>query len=438
MTDANNVKKTLGKHLLADGMDIIVDLDASSGSWLVDKRNGDRYLDCFSMFASMSIGYNHPDLVAISEKLGRLAIQKPANSDIYTEAMADFLETFSRVAIPAYLPHAFFIEGGALAVENGLKAAFDWKVKLNFDRGSPRECGHQIIHFKQAFHGRSGYTLSLTNTADPRKTRYFPHFNWPRIVNPKRRFPEDEKNLAKTIDLEKQAIAEIKKALTRHGQDIAGLIIEPIQGEGGDNHFRNDFFRELRSLCDENEMLFIMDEVQCGVGITGAFWAHEHTGVEPDILAFGKKTQVCGILASRRLDESHSNVFNEPSRINSTFGGNLIDMVRCMEIMKVIEKESLVKNARLRGQQLLGGLQETARMFPGLIANPRGKGLMCAFDLESEVIRKKFLSDLLGEKLLLVGCGDRSIRFRPHLIITEDEVDIVIKTIQKAAAAFKV
>ena len=436
MTNAANVKDTLSKHILADGMDIIVDLDASQGSWLVDKRNGDRYLDCFSMFASMSVGFNHPDLVALSDTLGRIAIQKTANSDIYTEPMVEFVETFSRIATPSYLPHSFFIEGGALAVENALKAAFDWKVKLNFSTGHTRECGHQIIHFKQAFHGRSGYTLSLTNTTDPRKTRYFPKFNWPRITNPKLTFPLNSENRAQTIKLEYQALQEIKDAITLHGPDIAGLIIEPIQGEGGDNHYRNEFFRELRTICDENDILFIMDEVQSGIGITGKFWAHEHTTIQPDIISFGKKTQVCGILASNRLDTIESNVFTEPSRINSTFGGNLVDMVRCSAILKIIEKEKLVDNAFHRGKELLEHLETIVVNNQNIVSNARGKGLMCSFDLTDSSTRDRFLAALLKEKLLLIGCGEKSIRFRPHLTITKDEIDIIAHTVNNVVTKF--
>ncbi|PHR23189.1 MAG: L-lysine 6-transaminase [Desulfotalea sp.] len=431
MVNADNVQRVLSKHLLADGMDIIVDLKASQGSWLVDKRNGDRYLDCFSMFASMAVGFNHPELVKIADTLGQIAIQKPANSDIYTEPMAEFLETFSRIAMPNYLPHAFFIEGGALAVENCLKAAFDWKVKRNYAAGRDKVCGQQIIHFKQAFHGRSGYTLSLTNTSDPRKTQYFPGFDWPRIINPKCTFPLTAERLQQTIKLEQQAVLQIKEAISLHGPDIAGLIIEPIQGEGGDNHFRNDFFVELRTLCDENDILFILDEIQSGIGITGKFWAHEHTSITPDLISFGKKTQVCGLLASSRLDEIKNNVFTESSRINSTFGGNLIDMVRCSAILKIMEAEQLVNNARDRGNQLLEGLEEIAQNYPAIVANARGKGLMCSFDLTNASARDNFLAALLKEKLLLVGCGDNSIRFRPHLIITKDEIDIILNTINK-------
>jgi len=416
------VKESLSKHLLAEGFDIIFDTDRSSGSWLVDQRNGDRYLDFFSMYASMAVGYNHPRLVEVQDQLGRLAINKPSNSDLYTTALAEFVETFSRIAIPADLPHAFFIDGGALAVENALKTAFDWKVRKNLATGPGREAGTQVIHFQQAFHGRSGYTLSLTNTFDPRKTKYFPQFSWPRIVNPKITFPLNEENMARVRALEEIALQEIRRVIDKEDKDIAALIIEPIQGEGGDNHFRKEFLHALREICTENDTMLIFDEIQTGVGLTGRFWACEHFGVKPDILVFGKKTQVSGILASRRVDEVICNVFTERSRINSTFGGNMVDMVRCTHILRIIEEEHLVENARVQGELLLTELQRLAAEFPEVISNPRGRGLLCAFDAPDSSVRDQLLKAFLKEKLLMVASGERSIRFRPHLVVTADEI----------------
>jgi L-lysine 6-transaminase len=417
--------------MLADGMDIIIDLKKSKGCLLVDQRNGTEYLDCFAMFASMSVGYNHPRLKAAKSYLGHLAIQKPANSDTYSQPMAEFIGTFSRIGIPKYLPHAFFIEGGALAVENALKTAFDWKVRKGLKKGYDRPVGSKIIHFRQCFHGRSGYTLSLTNTADPRKTKYFPTFDWPRIDNPKITFPLDQQTQKEVIARENEALQQIRQAIDRDGDEIAGLIIEPIQGEGGDNHFRNEFFVELRKICDAHEILFIMDEVQTGVGLTGKFWAHEHFTVRPDVISFGKKTQVCGILASTRVDEVENNVFKESSRINSTFGGNLIDMVRFSYVLKIIDEEHLVENARIRGEELLSGLTHLVNDYPDIISNARGRGLMCAFDLPDTQQRDQLRRDLQEEKLLVAGCGIKSIRFRPHLIISEDEVQRVLQILRK-------
>jgi L-lysine 6-transaminase len=372
----------------------------------------------------MPLGFNHPKMVTdeVIQRLGRIAVNKPANSDAYTPEMAAFVETFFRTAVPDYFRYAFFIEGGALAVENAIKAAIDWKVQKNFQKGisfddHPDGLGKQVIHFKESFHGRSGYTLSLTESADPNKTKWFPKFDWPRIVNPKITFPLEGKNLENTIAKEKEAFAQIERALHERRDDIACLIIEPIQGEGGDNHFRSEFFQQLRTLADLHEFLLIFDEVQTGLGLTGKMWAHEHFGVHPDLLAFGKKTQVCGILAGPRLDEIESNVFHTPSRINSTWGGNLIDMVRCQLYLEIYEEENLVQRAADTGELLLQQLHALEAEFPGVIENVRGHGLFCAFDLTDRIDRKGLIRAAHGQRLIILPSGRKGIRFRPPLSI---------------------
>jgi len=416
------VRNMIGKHMLTDAIELVMDLDKSEGCWIVDKRNGDKYLDLYSMYASQSIGYNHPDLLEIREKLGKVAVFKPSCSDIYTGEMAEFISTFSQIGIPEYLPHAFFIEGGALAVENALKTAFDWKVRKNRVKGHKTEIGHKIIHFEQAFHGRSGYTLSMTNTFSPEKTKYFPKFDWPRITNPKRIFPTSSENIARVIAAENKAITRIKECISREGADIAGLIIEPVQGEGGDNHFRKEFIQALQQICQENEILFIMDEIQTGIGLTGKFWAHEHFDVKPDIISFGKKTQVCGILAGKRIDEIEDNVFQESSRIASTWGGNLIDMVRFTQILKTIKKDNLVENARNQGMLLQSELIKLTQEYPKVLSNARGIGLMCAVDFNTQEKRDAFIKKIFAEKIIVIGCGEKTLRFRPHLIVSENEI----------------
>ena len=418
-----NVHEILGRHMLADGMDLVMDLNRSHGSWIVDKRDGSEYLDLYTMYASQAIGYNHPKMLDISEELARVAIQKPICSDIYTVEMARFMEVFERVAMPAYLPHVFFIEGGALAVENALKAAFDWKTRLNLAGGRDKVHADIIIHFKEAFHGRSGYTLSLTNTHNPDKTRYFPKFDWPRIDNPKLCFPVEAAELQRVAETEAQALNQVKQAIQHYGVRVAGLIIEPIQSEGGDNHFRPEFMQALRDLCTQNRIIFILDEVQTGIGLTGRFWAHEHHNVQPDIVSFGKKTQVCGMLAGPVMDEVEDNVFRRSMRIGSTFGGNLVDMVRCRRILEIIESENLVDAAAKQGAYLLAGLQKLQSHFSDIMANVRGQGLLCAFDLPETEYRKRFVERCFREKVLVVGCGPKSVRFRPHLIVGKTEID---------------
>ena len=419
------VHETLKKYMLVDGFDIVLDIRKSKGCQIYDSKNNRYLLDCFSFFASAPIGCNHPSVYnpEFIKKIGEVAVNNPTNSDIYTQEMAEFVDYFGKNAMPSSFKHLFFISGGALAVENGLKTAFDWKVRKNFEKGKKEELGTQVIHFKEAFHGRTGYTISMTNTFNKNKTNYFTKFSWPRITNPKITFPLNSENLSKVKKLEDQAVAEIKKAVNENREDIAALIIEPIQGEGGDNHFRKEFFQEIRRLCDEHEMMFIVDEVQSGLGITGKMWAYEHYGVKPDILAFGKKTQVCGIMVNSRVDEIKDNVFNVSSRINSTWGGNLADMVRCHKYLEVIKEENLVKNAESQGKRLLSGLKDAAEKYPDFVLNVRGRGLMCAFDLPNTEKRDELIKKLYAKGLFVIGCGEKTIRYRPPLIISEEEID---------------
>ena len=440
----SDIRKVIGSSILADGMSPIIDLEKSHGSWLVDKVTGKEYLDLFSMFASLSVGYNHPYVLEQSERLKVAAINKPTNSDVYSLELAEFMETFKRVAQPSYLPHTFFIEGGTLAVENALKVAFDWKRRKNLAKGSSAK-GEKVIHFKESFHGRSGYTMSLTDSPDKRKTMYFPKFDWPRVTNPKITFPL-EKNLDQVIALENQAFTEIKDAISSNPDNIASIIIEPIQGEGGDNHFRCEFFQELREIANENDIMLIYDEVQTGIGVTGRMWAHQHfaahecsdcccgedSSAKPDIIAFGKKTQVCGIAVSNRVEEVENHVFAESSRLNSTWGGNLVDMVRLTIYLELIEKENLVEKAEKTGNYLLNRLYALQEQYPNLVSNARGRGLYCAFDLPSGDKRDKLAELVLEEGSILLGSGHQSIRFRPHLNVKTEDIDFGIDCFKKA------
>ena len=368
--------------------------------------------------------------------MGEVAINKPTNSDVYTIEMAEFIDTFAKYAVPNTFKHLFFISGGSLAVENALKTAFDWKVRKNLEKGLNENIGRQIIHFKEAFHGRTGYTISMTNTFNLNKIKYFTKFDWPRITNPKITFPLNKDNLENVKNLEKQAIEEIEKSISDNPDDIAGLIIEPIQAEGGDNHFRKEFFYKLRRICDDNELMFILDEIQTGVGLTGKMWAYQHYDFKPDIIAFGKKTQVCGIMVGDLVDQVKDNVFEVPSRLNSTWGGNLVDMVRCQKYLEVIDEDNLVKNAEIQGKRLLDKITDLMNKYPDKITNARGLGLMCAFDCKTPEKRDQLVKKLYDNGMIILGCGAKTIRFRPPLIFSSSEVDEAISIIDKTLKDF--
>jgi L-lysine 6-transaminase len=425
------VHAALARHLLTDGFELVLDLDASSGSTLVDARDGTRYLDLFTFFASSALGMNHPALTEDAEfraELARVAANKPSNSDVYSVPLARFVETFARVLGDPALPHYFFIDGGALAVENALKVAFDWKSRRNEARGLDPALGSQVMHLYNAFHGRTGYTMSLTNT-DPVKVARYPKFDWPRIPAPATNTTSD------VAAAERDALAAARAAFEQNPHDIACFIAEPIQGEGGDNHFRAEFLQAMQDLCREFDALFIVDEVQTGCGLTGTAWAYQQLGLEPDVVAFGKKTQVCGIMAGRRVDEVPDNVFAVSSRINSTWGGNLTDMVRARRIFDVIERDDLFGNARSQGERLLRGLQQLADKYD-FLTDVRGRGLMCAFTLPTAEIRDEMISRLRAqERVLVLGCGESSIRFRPALTVSAHEVDAALAALDRVLGA---
>ena len=432
--EPDRVQETLSRSMLVDGFDLVLDLKRSAGSYLVDARDGRRYLDMFTFVASSALGMNHPALADDEEfraELVEAALNKPSNPDVSTVKMAGFVETFARVLGDPALPHLFFVEGGALAVENALKVAFDWKSRHNQARGLDPGLGTRVLHLRGAFHGRSGYTLSLTNTK-PVSVARFPKFDWPRIDAP---FIRPGLDAAAMDALEAESLRQARAAFEAHPHDIACFLAEPIQGEGGDRHFRPEFFKAMRGLCDEYDALLIFDEVQTGCGLTGTPWAYQQLDVQPDVVAFGKKTQVCGIMAGGRVDEIADNVFAVASRLNSTWGGNLADMVRARRILEVIEADELFDHAAEQGRYLLARLDELARDFPAIVVDPRGRGLMCAFSLPTTADRDDVIRELWQRSVIVLPSGEDGVRFRPALTVSRGEIDRAISAVRGALAA---
>ncbi|WP_423146288.1 L-lysine 6-transaminase [Rubrolithibacter danxiaensis] len=428
------VQPALNKHLLADGYDLTFDMEKSEGVYIYDSKYNRRLLDFFTCFASVPLGYNHPKMLAdesFKKNLMLAALTNPSNSDIYTQQYAQFVDTFSKFGMPGYLQHAFFIAGGGLAIENALKTAMDWKVQKNFQKGYDQETGTKVLHFEHAFHGRTGYTMSLTNTS-PEKTKWYAKFDWPRIPPPIARFPLTEQNLPELRIKEELSLDLVKKAFQKNKDEICAIIIEPVQAEGGDHHIRKEFFEQLRVIADENECFLIYDEVQTGVGISGKFWCHEHFGdkAQPDMITFGKKMQVCGILVGNKVDEIETNVFSVPSRINSTWGGNLVDMVRATKILEIIQEDNLIENAAEVGEYLQQHLHQIAQKYE-VVQNVRGKGLLTAFDFPDKKRRNAFIQKGFENRVMFLGCGESTIRFRPALTIRKEHIDEGINAMEK-------
>ena len=411
--------------MLVDGFPIVLDLVKSHESRLVDARDGTEYLDFYTFFGSAPLGMNPPGLfddATTRDELIEAASNKPANAEVPTVALAEFVATFERVLGDPALPHLFLIEGGALAVENALKCAFDWKSRRNEAAGRSCELGTKVLHLRHAFHGRSGYTLSLTNT-DPVKTDRYPKFDWPRISSPAVSFPL-RAHLAEVEAAEELALAEARAAFEAYPHDIACFIAEPIQCEGGDRHLRPEFLLAVQDLCHRHDALFVMDEVQTGAGATGTSWCYQQLGLSPDLVAFGKKVQLGGVMAGRRVDEVDQNVFCTSGRIDSTWGGNLTDMVRSRRLLQLVEQTGAIANAAKVGQRLLARLVELEQAWPKAVSNALGRGVVAAIDLATRELRSSVLTALWREEhVIAFGCGERTLRLRPALSMTPDEVD---------------
>ena len=401
------IKNRIAQRVLVNDEMISINPRNCCGPWIVD-TDGKQYLDCFSQFGSHAIGWNHSKMTAIKDQLGEMAVQKLANPEILTEEYAKFVEEFSKIT-PDFKYH-FYVDGGTLGVENALKAAFDWKWNQIHTENM------DVLHFSGAFHGRSGYTLSLTNNPySDLKVKHFPKFPWTRLPSPA------TNSVGNPAMVESQVYVQIRTACKKN--NVAALVLETIQGEGGDNHFRPEFFQELRKLADELDFLLILDEVQTGVGMTGKMWAYEHYGIVPDLIAFGKKTQVCGCASTDRVDNV-PNVFKVPSRISSTWGGNIVDMVRATRIFQIIEEDNLVENAKKVGDYLLSKISSLG------LSKVRGKGLLVAFDFDNGTDRNNALKRIQEEAFVL-SCGEKSIRLRPHLTFTEQDADVLVDILKR-------
>jgi 4-aminobutyrate aminotransferase/(S)-3-amino-2-methylpropionate transaminase len=422
------------------------DARRSMGNYAVDV-DGNTLLDVYGHIACVPIGYNHPALIDAfrSERFAWLAGWRPALGVAPPPEWVDLMVGPFMQCAPKGHDRVMTVTSGAEAVENALKAAFAWKARHK--RGgrtwTPDEIEAvmlnrqpgindlKIISFEGAFHGRTLGALSATRSKSIHKLD-FPAFDWPVVPFPTNQFPLDahvEENRA----VEAHVLECIEQVLRDAGGTVAGLIVEPIQGEGGDRHASAAFFRSLRELLTNYEAAFIVDEVQTGLGATGTFWAHEqwHLDTPPDIVTWSKKFQLGGLhLRSEFLPSEAYRLFN-------TFLGDPFRAAQAEVILEVVARDGLIDHTRRTGEVLLAGLRDLCARYPGVFSQARAMGTFAAIDVRDALTRDKILHGARQIGLEAGGSGDRAIRFRPALVFgprhvaeAMERIDSVTKSLE--------
>jgi len=424
MLTANRIHEFLDKYTIVEGLPIILDPERSNGVWVVDMITGKKYLDCTSLFGTAPVGFNHHIMFRESQEcfVGVPHLKIP-HGEVYTCWYADFIEAFLKKALPDYFKYVVCCPSTDEAIDASLKIAFDWKAK-KLGMGDGFAQSFDVIHFAESYHGSSVYALSASDTT-VRSNHCYPRFNWTMVPNPKVRFP----STSQVETNETHALIAMKKAI--HKGNVAAILMEPLQDKGGNNLFREGFLKQVRDLASESNTLLIFNECNVGFGPSGKWWCHQTFDIRPDLMVFGGRTQVAGVVATEKLDEVKRHCFNhERNRLETKWGGDLADMVRCEIYMQIIEKEDLLKQAKKIGEYMLAKLRELEAVS-AKISNTRGIGTLTAFDLPNSMSRNLVLS-YLQKHMLIRGCGLQSICFRPPLIFGKEEADLTMDYIRKA------
>jgi 4-aminobutyrate aminotransferase len=402
-------------------------LVASRGRGIrVEDVDGNEFLDFSAGIAVASTGHCHPEVVAAIQRQAAELIHI-SGTDFYNEALTDLASRLSAVA-PMPGPHRFFYgNSGAEAVECALKLA-----RYHTDR-------QQVISFLGAFHGRTMGALSLTGSKPQQKRRFSPlvpgvtHVRYPYAYRECTGGAQDEE--AFSLGCARYIEEKLFKTILPP-EEVAAIFVEPIQGEGGYVVAPGNFMQELRAICDRHGILLVVDEVQCGVGRTGKWWAVEHTGVEPDIVCMAK-----GIASGMPLGicMSRAEIMDwVPGSHASTFGGNPVSIAAALATMDIIEREAMANAARV-GECMLERLRGWKQSHP-LVGDVRGRGLMIGIELvkdkttrEPAAALRNRLETLAFERgLMVLGCGETTLRLCPPLIVNEQEATVALDILEEA------
>ncbi|VDM39181.1 unnamed protein product [Toxocara canis] len=420
-----------------------VDYEKSVGNYIVD-ADGNTYLDVFMQISSLALGYNHPDLIKVlsDPRFVTAAVSRPALGSFPRN---DFPRTISKALTsiaPKGCPLVQTMMCGTSANENAIKTAFIWYQTQK--RGGPptaedlASCMNQqppgtpnicVLSFDGAFHGRSLAALSMTRSKPIHKVD-IPAFNWPVAKFPRYKYPL-EKNVQYNAKQDGDCLATVEHLIEERKKakcDVAAVIVEPIQSEGGDHHGSPSFFQGLRDITKKSGVVFIVDEVQTGGGGTGSYWAHESWNLSspPDIVCFSKKFMVGGYFYGEHLR------VKEPYRIYNTWMGEPTKLILLEKAVEVIARDNLLEQVRKVGKGLQSGLRQIESANSSKMHSVRGMGSYCAFNLCDAELRDKFIDIAISNGLHIGGCGDTAVRFRPALIFAEKHLEIALDIISKS------
>tara|TARA_Y100001934_G_C12281283_1_gene740050 strand:- start:108 stop:1346 length:1239 start_codon:yes stop_codon:yes gene_type:complete len=401
-------------------MEILCDLSKSKGSYIYDVRRETEFLDLGGSFGPRPLGINHPKMMdpEFLTSLGRIAMHK----DVFSIEASSFVDKFSTIPLGSHFEKVHFVDGESSALQAALNLALDWKSRRNLaaSQGAQRA---QIIHFDD---GSDGRERGASQRAQGQISRDFAL----KVPSPLVRFPLREENVTDIEKREERSLQEIEALFVAHPNNIAGIILEPIQSEGGDNYFHTEFLKELRGLCDRHDSLLIFDEVHTGLTGTGQWWDWQYHGVKPDLMVFGARAQVCGIALAQRVHESKGPIVS-PGASLARFEGRLVDMMWCQRMIEIIEEDDLLSSAATMGDYLHKLVNDIPDIIPE-ISNIRGRGLWVTFDFPSAVERDKVVAACFEEMLIVRPCGDSSIRIRPTLDVKADAIGRGIAQLEAA------
>jgi L-lysine 6-transaminase len=360
--------------------DINIDFKKSKGSYVFDKQKNKPFLDLFSMFSSLALGYNHPVFDSgFDEKIKYISHLRASNNLFYSDELKSFEKFFLEIS---FHNNVHFCSTGALAVESALKCGFEFKK-------NPEAI---VLGVKNSFHGINSWGFITDPSISSVKNRVvnYPKNNW-----------------------ELHSLDSLIEELQKNRTNISSVIIEPIQCTAGDVYLDTKKLKEIQQLCNKNEVCFIVDEVQTGFGVTGEMWYSSMIGLNPDVVVFGKKSQICGIMTNDKYSEA---IHSKYRKLEVTFDGDLIDAIRSEYIMKAIEDYSLLENVRNKSNILNAELS-------ALFNNYRSIGHLIAFDFKTKQKRDDFVKKAYLNSLLINPTNDKSVRIRPNLAFSDNELD---------------